>query len=425
MKKTLVVFLIAATVMSLSAIGLASSNDIKADLRILWPGTSETEKMVAYRLQEKVQELYPGINIEYLFLSWADIEQKMAVMVYSGDYPDLMMIQDITNPVAMDALEPLDAYLTESINESQFIGAAWENMQLDGVTYGIPGLAIVYSHVYNSELFAELGIEMPFETWDDVIAASHALKANGKYGYAMANGGEGRFTFRDFMMVALSNGLVPNQVGEEYREKYIEVLTFFKEIASDMPEAQITWLYPELFRAWEVGNVGMMHTGTYFTPNLIDHGTKAMDRTEPFAFPAGPSADKPQLMVGAVGMSMFKGSRNKEAAWKVIETLMSPEMLGLWAGSINISAGTFVDSAVLEAVAKDVYPEVYKQHVELSDKWQKLASEYGVPMPKILGQPQMEKVVQLAVIKLLNGEITPEQAFDEIQAGITKIQSEF
>lgn len=94
MKKTLVVFLIAATVMSLSAIGLASSNDIKADLRILWPGTSETEKMVAYRLQEKVQELYPGINIEYLFLSWADIEQKMAVMVYSGDYPDLMMIQD-------------------------------------------------------------------------------------------------------------------------------------------------------------------------------------------------------------------------------------------------------------------------------------------------------------------------------------------
>ena len=97
-------------------------------------------------------------------------------------------------------------------------------------------------------------------------------------------------------------------------------------------------------------------------------------------------------------------------------------MLRLWAGSINISAGTFVDSAVLEAVAKDVYPEVYKQHVELSDKWQKLASEYGVPMPKILGQPQMEKVVQLAVIKLLNGEITPEQAFDEIQAGITKIQ---
>ena len=175
--------------MSLSAIGLASSNDITPIYASYGPGQVRP-KMVAYRLQEKVQELYPGINIEYLFLSWADIEQKMAVMVYSGDYPDLMMIQDITNPVAMDALEPLDAYLTESINESQFIGAAWENMQLDGVTYGIPGLAIVYSHIYNRELFAELGIEMPFETWDDVIAASHALKANGKYGYAMANGGE-------------------------------------------------------------------------------------------------------------------------------------------------------------------------------------------------------------------------------------------
>jgi multiple sugar transport system substrate-binding protein len=399
----------------------SNSGELKANLKIMWPGTSETEKEVAAKLKEKVESDYSGINIEFIFLSWSDMEQKMAVMVQSGDSPDLMMVQDITNPVAMDALEPLDGYLNDAINEEKFIPAAWENMQSGGTLYAVPGLAIIYSHVLNTQLFEAYGIDTP-ETWDDVISASHTLKENGKYGYAMANGGEGRFAFRDFMMVSLSNDLVPDQVDDSNKEKYLEVLHFFNDIAGDMPESQITWEYPELFKAWEAGDVGIMHTGNYFTANVIDHGNEAMDRTRPFAFPAGPSADKPQIMVGAVGMAMFKDSKHKEAAWKVIEALMSPDMLAQWGGSINTTAANFVETAMLEEVAESVYPDVYKQHVALSQKWSELAEQYGVPMPKILMQNQMEKVVQSALVRMLKREITPEEAYEEIRNGIEKIK---
>ena len=46
---------------------------------------------------------------------------------------------------------------------------------------------------------------------------------------------------------------------------------------------------------------------------------------------------------------------------------------------------------------------------------------YGTPMPKILGQPAMEKVVQGAIVKLTNGEIDAAAAYDEIKKGIDEV----
>ncbi|MEH7248056.1 extracellular solute-binding protein [Neobacillus niacini] len=403
-----------------------SSNGEKADLRILWPGTNEAEKKVATMLGEKVKAKYPGINIEFLFLNWTDIEKKMTVMVQSGDAPDLMLIQDITNPVAMDALEPLDSYLNDQVNEGKFLKPTWETMKKNDTLYGIPGLAITYSHVANTELLAEAGVKIEdLKTWDDFIKASQAITKTGKSGYSMANGGEGRFTFRDFMMVSLSNGITPDQVDDEHKKQYIEVLELFQELSKDMPKSQVTWLYPELFKAWEAGDIGFMHTGSFFTSNVLAHGTKAMDRTEPIVFPAGPSAENPQMMVGTVGISILKGSKNKEAAWKVVEELMTPEVLGQWGGTVNSSAGTFVDMAILEEAAKGEYPDVYKQHSALNEKWGKLADQYGVPIPSILGQQQMEKIVQGALINLLDGKATPEETYDVIKTGVDKIKAQF
>jgi len=426
-KKLLSILLVVTLFFTFIFIGYGEDrSSYKADLRILWPGTSEVEKNLAFNIQEKVKSEYPGINIEYLFLNWSDIEKKLAIMVNAGDYPDLMMIQDVTNPVAMGALEPLEGYLTSKINEDKFIGATWECMKSDNTSYGIPALAILYSQIVNTDLLKEVGYSVSdIKTWDDVTKVSHAIKANGKYGYAMANGGTGRFTFRDFMMVCLSNGFTPDQVDDAHKIQYIEVLNLFKELSPDMPKSQVTWLYPDLFKAWEAGDIGMMHTGSYFTSNILDHGKKAMDRTVPIVFPAGPSVSKSQMMVGTVGMSIIKGSENKEAAWKVIEIIMSPEILGQWGGALHSCAGTYVDSAILENASKKVYPEVYKQHTVMIGKWSNLAAEYGIPIPKILGQAQMEVVLQGAIVKMLDGEITVDKAYNEIKTGIEKVKASF
>ncbi len=117
---------------------------------------------------------------------------------------------------------------------------------------------------------------------------------DGVYGYAMANGGEGRFSFRDLEMVALSNGFQPDDTSDDTKPIYRNPAAL-RGHGRLYAEAQSTWQYPELFQAWKEGNIAFMHTGSFFTGNLISHGDDAMDWTHAFAFPAGPSADKPTL----------------------------------------------------------------------------------------------------------------------------------
>lgn len=412
-----------------ATIGLAQASELTANLRVLYPGTTDLEKEIAADIQAALKEKYPGINVEYIFLSWADIETKLAAMIASGDYPDVMQVQDVVNPVAMGALEPIQSYIesSETLKMDMFSQVGLTKNTVDGKLYAVPMSLIPYSHVVNTELFAKINVDpTAMKTWDDVKAAVAAMSTDGVNGYAMANGGEGRFTFRDFMMISLSNGITPNDTSEESKQAYIETLQFIKDLSAYMPKSQSTWLYPELFKAWEAGTVGMMHTGTYFTGNVVSHGIQAMSRTKAVPMPAGPSAEKPAMMVGTNGYAMIAGSTQKEAAWAFIETAMSEPILGKLAGSMNVSAVNYVSDETLVKYADIAYSKygegVGAAHIALMKEFQANADAYGVPMPAILGQPSMEKVVQGALVKLIDGDITVEQAYDEIKKGINEVK---
>ena len=304
-----------------------------------------------------------------------------------------------------------------------------EKFSVDGTLYAVPMTLIPYSHIVNTELFEKVGIDpASMKTWDDVVAAAKAISELGDdyYGFAMANGGEGRFAFRDFMMITLTNGFTPDDISEETKPAYLEALQFIADLAPYMPASQSTWLYPDLFKAWESGKVGIMHTGTYFTGNVVDHGVASLDRTAVNPLPAGPSAEKTAMMVGSCGYAMFAGSSQKDAAWAFIETAISPDILGKLAGSMNVSAVDYLSEETLVEWATKADEshgaDIGSKHIALMSQFQEKANEYGVPMPTILGQSAMEKVVQGAIVKLTNNQCTVEEAYEEIRSGIQEVK---
>jgi ABC-type glycerol-3-phosphate transport system substrate-binding protein len=408
--------------------GLAQkgSNQLSANLRILYPGTSDIEKAWAETVKKEVTRRYPNIKIEYIYLNWSDIEKKMAIMVAAGDYPDMMQIQDVVNPVAMGALEPLDGYFNAKINASKFSAASLEYSRVNGKLYALPVLAVVYGHAVNMDLLKKAGYKIEdLKTWDNLKAAVKAMNKDGKYGYAMANGGTGRFSFRDFMMVCLSNGIKPDDVSAASKKKYVEVLKLFYDLMPYMPKSQVNWLYPELFKAWGTGNVGMMHTGSYFTANAISHSKEIIAKTRICVFPKGPSATKSQAMVGNVGFAIFKGSKQKKAAWKVLEVMLDDKMVAQIGGAMNLPAMLKTNKKVLRNTAKQIYPESYKGHLQLIQDFSNIAKNYGVAMPKIMGQNQMEMVIQGAMIEMQIHKLTPEAAYESIRKDIEKIKNSF
>lgn len=406
-----------------------SNEDWFGTLRVLYPGTTDIEKEVANDLKAAFEEQYPNATVEYNFLSWTDLDAKLLVMDQANDYPDVTQINEVENAVRAGALEPIEPYLEKSdiLSLENFNQVGLDYKTYDGVLYGLPHVLCTYAHIYNKDLCDEAGIDpTTFETWDDVLAAVETIGSmDGKYGYAMANGGEGRFSFRDLEMVALSNGFQPDDTSEETKDAYIETLQLFADMAAYMPEAQSAWQYPELFQAWNEGNIAIMHTGSFFTGNLISHGDEAMDWTHAFAFPAGPSADETQVMTTAGGYALIAGSSQKDLGFKYIEVALSEPILGKIAASMNYPAVDYVSDDTLESFAVDIYGEdVASKHISLVGEFRDANEQYGIMAPIITNQPSMEKVVQGAMVKLTNGEIDAETCYNEIKQGIDEIKAQ-
>lgn len=73
-----------------------------------------------------------------------------------------------------------DDYGLDQISESMRAG-----MSYDGKLYAIPMQAQMYVMAYRTDIFDELGLEVP-ETFDDMIAAAEEIKAAGKMDYPIA-----------------------------------------------------------------------------------------------------------------------------------------------------------------------------------------------------------------------------------------------
>jgi multiple sugar transport system substrate-binding protein len=413
--------LLALMLLTFSATSAVAQSSVK--LRFLWPGTSDIEKEVAGDLQNAVQAKYPGTSIEFIYLDWASLNQKVAIMVQSRDYPDLLMTLGIKDFVSMDALEPLDAYCDKDLNTSMISKAPLQIMTDNGTIYGVPGIMDMYGTVVNTKLLAKAGMKPgDITTWATLKKAVKAMARDGKYGYAMANGGGGRFLMRDLMMACISNGTRSDDITPQSKSKYVEVLQLFKDMSSSMPKSQSTWKYPELYRAYANGDIGIMHSGVYFTANLPGDGMDALNWTDAIVFPQGPSASKPAAMGGTAGFGILKGSKNKDAAWKVIKVMFTPPILAKWSIALAIPGVNYLDDKSIETGAKAAWPEVWQQHMRLIKQFMVLDQKYGIPEPQLTAREPTEKVVQAAVYKMFDGQLTADQAYGDIKKGIEEVR---
>ncbi|MCU6709831.1 extracellular solute-binding protein [Paenibacillus sp. J5C_2022] len=400
----------------------------KADIRFVYPGTSEAEKELAEQFKSAMKEKYPNVNIEYMYLSWSDMEKKLAVMINSGDYPDIAMTQDVTNLVQLGGLEDLTPYFERDgvqLKREDFLPGTLEYAQIDGKTYAIPNLANSFTLIVNEQMLGEAGMKPEdLKTWADVEKAAELMTKDGKYGFGYPLG-VARFAFRVPFTAAYSNDLLLSDTSEASKSKYMETLEHFKKLEPYQPKAHVTWGYPEMFRAYSNGEVGMIAAGTYFTANVYSINPDIVEVSRAIAYPKGPSGTSAKAPVSNVGIAMFKGSENKEIAWKLMEEWSSQEFNSTAASVVNVTAikSTSLDEIVKKA--EKIYPKAIEGHKRILKDFNELLDVSGVPMDTIVGQSEMEVIVQEQLAKYLSGKSTTEEAYEAIKEGIDGVKKKF
>ena len=247
------------------------------------------------------------------------------------DYPDIIGIGgDINYSYFVDAqiLEDVSGYGgLSSINQGYLdIAEALEFVPVDG-TYIVPYMANAAGVLYNREMFAQHGGEIP-QTWDELLALCGQIQGEGIQPFY--------FGFKDVwtclapwnaMAVELAPADTTKQVnrGETtFTEQYRELAEKYMQLLPYGPEDPFAYGYNDACTAFARGESAMYPIGSYATPQILSVNPD-LD-IDSFVMPACDNKEDRTLNSGIdLGFCVMDGCENKEAAYEVLDFLLADE----------------------------------------------------------------------------------------------------
>jgi multiple sugar transport system substrate-binding protein len=165
-----------------------ASGDAKS---ITFVGGAYTSTTQAYwqDLATKFQAANPGYTVKVQIIDWNDIDQQVATMIQTKQYPDILNENKYSGWAADGLLNPA-ANLVSPTVQSDFIPAFKAAGEYQGVQYGLPFITSTRALFYNKDAFAKAGIAAAPTTWKELVTDAQALTKAGYIGYGMPLGTE-------------------------------------------------------------------------------------------------------------------------------------------------------------------------------------------------------------------------------------------
>jgi multiple sugar transport system substrate-binding protein len=271
----------------------------------------------------------PDIKVKYVGIPAASAQSKYDTAIQGGGLPDVGGVGTavLAEVAVQGALEPLDSRLkSSSLNGklSQNLLDVSKSAGGGDTLYQIPTSANNGTLWYRTDLFKAAGLDAP-TTWSKFYAAADKLtdKAKNKFGFTI-RGGEGSIApaldavYGQTGITSFWNGdktTVNDPKNVAALAKYVGL---FKK---DTPSADLNNDFTKMVAQWDSGTIGMLshNLGSY-----QDH-LKALgaDKFKGIPNPTQDDGTRVQISNPVDGLSLFKSSKNKEAAWKFIEFAVS------------------------------------------------------------------------------------------------------
>ena len=356
-----------------------------------------------------------GIRVRVEQLPWSAAHEKLLTAFAGDTTPDLCQLGNTWLPelVALGALETLGARVRASpvVDARDFFSGIWETNTAEGDLYGVPWYIDTRLLFYRRDLLARAGFEAPPRNWDEWLRMLTAVKQSvGPDRYSILlplNEPEPllALALQQDEPLLREGGRWGNFRSAGFRRSLRFYLSMFERgFAPPTTNNQIANVWNEFGRGyfsfyisgpWNIGE---------FKRRLPPELQEAW-MTAPLPGPSRPGAS----IAGGSSLVVFRRSRNKDAAWRVLEYLAQPAVqrkLHALTGNLPPRRSTWNDPAL----AGDIYARAFFEQLERVR-----------PAPQVPEWERIANEMRLVVERVVVGELAAEKAPAELDVRADRI----
>lgn len=356
-----------------------------------------------------------GIEVVVNEVGWDDIREKLATAASGGQAVADVVEVDwswVGEFYAADWLEPL-----EVSEEDKKDMPTLETFTKDGKVLAMPYANDYRLSYYNTEQFKTAGITAEPQTWDDVLEACRKLKSTGTvdYPFAIALNAEEKTSTCLMWLAYAMNGVVYNEDGTLNEESVLEALKYMETLIKEelvAPEDK-TSSGMDAYKRLTGGSASFLTGPTSFVSRSTnEEECSVIGQIAPILMP-GKEGKSEVTMALPEGLGVTKASENKEAAKKFVEWYTSADMQK----ELNASNSAIpTRNSVLKALVED---GTIKNAGAMLEEAELISSPFPGGIPSYYAE--MSSAMYNAINKMALGEMTAEEAFEDMNTKITEL----
>jgi multiple sugar transport system substrate-binding protein len=310
----------------LSLLFISCSND-RGHVLTFWALGAEGEHV--QKIVKKFEEKNPDVKVKVQQIPWTAAHEKLLTAFAGNSLPDICQLGNTWIPefTLIGALEPLDKYVTSSniVKKENFFEGVWETNVYDSKVMGIPWYVDTRVLFYRTDILKSVGFDNAPKTWDEMLEVCNRIKREkGKYGIFLPTN-----EWQPLILFALEAGakLLKNSDSQANfnDENFLTALEFLRKFYR-LSYSPSSWLEVQnVYQGFAEGYVSMYITG----PWNIGEFKRRLPKEVQDKWMTSPMPGKNKFpgvsIPGGSSLVIFKSSKNKNSAWRLIEFLSEPK----------------------------------------------------------------------------------------------------
>lgn len=356
-----------------------------------------------------------GIKVTVNEVSWDDIRDKIAIASSGGTAAADVVEVDwswVGEFHAADWLEPLD--VTE---EDKADMPTLSTFMIDGQVLAMPYANDYRLSYYNTKQYEKAGIKEEPQTWNDVYENMKAIKQAGivEYPFTISLNAEEGATTSLMWLAYTMNGIVFNEDGTLNRDSVLSALQYENKMIEEglVDPSNKTISGIDVYRRLTSGEASFMTGPTSFvTRSNNPEECQVVGEIKPILVPGKEQkAEHTMPLPEAIGVTKF--SQNKEEAKAFVKWYTSKEIQK----KLNETNNTIpTRNSVLEQLIND---GVMTNADAMLEEAKRIASPFPNGVPAYYSE--MSNAIYNSVNKMALGQLSPEQAFDEMDKKVKEL----